>query len=399
MAYTLFQTVPLPATFLKFLNPFQYQVVVKGSVLLGEISPWHSLSYVPTASFARWIFLLSLLFFFGMLRGYVKDARNLVPVVTTMMGVALIEAIYGLLQALIPGLGVLRTDLSSGLGDARGTFINRNHFAGFLEMTWPLGLGMILAKAYLWKKEEIYRTAVSGIKRLKIFLISDRLGQQLLMISAMLFIVLALLFSKSRAGITGAFIGFIAYVLLCRLGGKKLSLAAWVTLGMGGVFLMVYGQAIGFDRIIERFLAIDDSAGSRVDIWKDNLAMIKAHPFGIGLANYEHVMPVFNAHGPFGIKYTHAHNDYLQILAETGWPGFIALVGGFYLFLGRSILLIRRLGPKMDPLRFYTSVGAVSGLISMAFHSFFDFNLQIPANMLYFVALMALATGGQVEAE
>ncbi len=82
------------------------------------------------------------------------------------------------------------------------------------------------------------------------------------------------------------------------------------------------------------------------------------------------------------------------MLAETGWPGFIALVGGFYLFLGKSILMIRRFGSKMNPERFYITVGALSGLISMAFHSFFDFNLQIPANMLYFVVLMAIVVSG-----
>ncbi|MFO7615322.1 MAG: O-antigen ligase family protein, partial [Bacteroidales bacterium] len=223
-----------------------------------------------------------------------------------------------------------------------------------------------------------------------IYLSSDRIGSQLIMISSLLFILLALLFSRSRAGITGAFIGFMTYVLLCRLGGKKLSMTAWAIMGTGVTLLLFYGSAIGFDQIIERFLAIDESVGSRITIWKDTWSIIKAHPFGIGLGNYEHVMPVYNTLGPYGIKYIHAHNDYLQILAETGWPGFIALVGGFYLFLAKSILRIRRMGPVMDPVRFYISVGAVSGLISIAFHSFFDFNLQIPANMLYFVVLMVI---------
>jgi hypothetical protein len=63
---------------------------------------------------------------------------------------------------------------------------------------------------------------------------------------------------------------------------------------------------------------------------------------------------------------------------------------GFHLFLAKSILRIGRLGPAMDPVHSYINIGAVSGLISIAFHSFFDFNLQIPANMLYFVVLMAI---------
>jgi O-antigen ligase len=300
-----------------------------------------------------------------------------------------------LLQVLIPTLGVLWVDIPSGFGNARGTFINRNHFAGFIEMVWPLGLGLILAKALLWKKDRVHQSTLSKTRRLKFFLSSDRIGFQLVMISALLFIFLALLFSKSRAGITGAFIGFVAYILLCRLGGKKLSMPAWVIMGIGFVLLFLYGGVIGFEQIIERFMALEGGAGSRVNRWKDTLSIIMNHPFGVGLGNYEHVMPVFDTRGSYGIKSVHAHNDYLQLLAETGWPGFIALVGGFYFFLGKCFWRIRKYGPQMNPLRFYTSIGAVSGLISMAFHSFFDFNLQIPANMLYFVLLIAIVMSNE----
>jgi O-antigen ligase len=390
--YTLLQVVPLPLGFLRFLNPFQHHVVQQSTVLLGESSPWHTLSYVPSASFAWWIFLVSLFIFFGILHAYMTSSRNLMVVTGVMIGVALFESLYGLMQALIPTLGVLWSDTITGPGNARGTFINRNHFAGFIEMIWPLGFGLILAKAHQWEKEKIHSRALSVTKRLKIYLSSDRVGIQLLIISALLFIFLALLFSKSRAGITGAFIGLFAFVLLCRLGGKKLTNSTWLTLGVGVAILMFYGGMIGVDQIIERFMAIDDSAGSRIGIWKDTIAMIKGHPFGIGLGNYEHVMPVFTTHGSYDTKYVHAHNDYLQLLAEAGWPGFIALVVGFYIFLGKSIRRICKFGPTMDPARFYLRIGACSGLISMAFHSFFDFNLQIPANMLYFVVLMAIAS-------
>jgi hypothetical protein len=48
------------------------------------------------------------------------------------------------------------------------------------------------------------------------------------------------------------------------------------------------------------------------------------------------------------------------------------------------------MNPQKDPMRFFLAVGAFSGLISLAFHSFFDFNLQIPANCVYFITLMAI---------
>jgi hypothetical protein len=51
---------------------------------------------------------------------------------------------------------------------------------------------------------------------------------------------------------------------------------------------------------------------------------------------------------------------------------------------------IRRMVPAEDPGRFFPAVGALSGLAALIFHSLFDFNLHMPANAVYFVALMAI---------
>jgi hypothetical protein len=42
--------------------------------------------------------------------------------------------------------------------------------------------------------------------------------------------------------------------------------------------------------------------------------------------------------------------------------------------------------------RFFVVAGAWSGLISLGWHSFFDFNLQIPANLFYFAMLIGIVT-------
>lgn len=386
--FTLLQAIPLPGSLLKILDPVSYQVLAQSSALLGENFSWHAIAGVPTASMAWWIFLFGVLLFFGLLRSYLADTRNLMTVVGVMMSIALFEGLYGLLQALIPSLGVLWVDSANAyVGDARGTFINRNHFAGFIEMVWPVGLGVVLS---LSRRRRESPGARSFRNKLKIYLSSDHIGFLLSFTVALLFILLALLFSKSRAGITGAFIGFAAFVLLAHAGGRRFSAPAWICMGLGFCFLLFYGNVIGFEELIGRFLATDDNIGSRADIWRDTLSMIKDHPLGVGLQNFATVFPIYNSLGPPGIKYTHAHNDYLQLLAEAGWPGFVALTGGFFVFLGKSVLRIRKLGPKTNPTRFYITIGACSGLISMAFHSFFDFNLQIPANLLYFVVLIAI---------
>lgn len=386
--YTLLQVMPLPGGILRHVSPFQHQVCRDASAIMGSGFLPHSLSYVGSASFSWWIFLLGLMAFFLLLQRRLGDTGNLTRVVGAMMAVALFEGLYGLIQALIPTLPVLWADVPAGLGNARGTFINKNHFAGFVEMVWPLGLGVILALAHRWQEN---MDGGYSRKKLKNLLSSDRIGLLLFLGIALLFTLLALLFSKSRAGIIGAFVGFAAFIFLSHLGGKKFSTPAWVFMGLGACFILFYGNVIGFEELIGRFLATDDETGSRVDIWRNTIAVIKDHPLGIGLKNYEIVLPIYDATSPPGIKFTHAHNDYLELLVETGWPGFIIIMAGFIIFLGKCFQRIRRAGAKTDPMQFYIGIGACSGIISIIFHGFFDFNLQIPSNLLYFVVLMALA--------
>jgi len=76
---------------------------------------------------------------FFMLKRFLTSHRNIKRLLLIIFVVGVIEAIYGLIQALIPSVGVFGVDY--GYSEcARGSFVCRNHFAGFLEMVWPLGL-------------------------------------------------------------------------------------------------------------------------------------------------------------------------------------------------------------------------------------------------------------------
>ena len=150
-----------------------------------------------------------------------------------------------------------------------------------------------------------------------------------------------------------------------------------------------YSLKIGIDPVLERFLRISKET-TRLDIWHDSMAMIKDHPFGIGLEAFKEVFPVYNVSNFSDSQFLYLHNDYLQLLAETGWIGFSALVVGFYIFLIKSVFKIQKLQVHANPLRYFLAIGALSGLVSIAFHSFFDFNLHMPANCVYFVTLIGI---------
>lgn len=378
-AVTLFQLIPLPERLLDLLSSHQCEVLNVSRELINRPLTVHPLSYAPLASLAWWLFLLSLVLFFLILRSTLTDRRYLRTVIWLLFGLTSVEALYGILQALVPNMGVLWVDyITAYLGDARGTYINRNHFAGFMEMMIPLMLGFTLSR-------EDWETKV-GVKS---FFASDRPQLQFLLCLGLVLMVLALLFSKSRAGITGFFVGLSTFILLIRSKREKMPLS--VTMMFVGICILVffYSLKIGVDPILERFLKLSTDA-SRLDFWRDSLAIIQAHPFGTGLNTFKLVFPVYNVSTTTEIVVTHLHNDYLHLLVETGWIGFFALVSGLAVFLIGSFRKVGNLGLKDDPLRFFLATGALSGMTSIVFHSLFDFNLHIPANCVYFVTLMAI---------
>ena len=380
LALTLLACLPLPEDLAVLLSPVRVEWVRQGRALLDAAAGPVTLSYDPARSLAWWGFWLALALLFAALGRQLADRRFLTGTLWLLLAVTVVEAFYGIIQALVPNLGVLWvTHVKAYMGDARGTYINRNHFAGFVEMLLPLLLGFALS-----------RVRWHGRPSLKRLLHSERLHQHLLMALALVLMALALLFSKSRAGITGLFIGLFVFFSLVRAGTRDMPRGVWWMSGFFLVLTLVYGWHIGYGPIIERFLALEQG-NSRLDYWRDSLPMIAAHPFGIGPAAFETVFPLYNVSMASDARAAvYLHNDVLQLLVETGWAGFALIVGAFAAFMVKMLGRIRRMDAAADPRSFFLAAGAFAGLTSLTFHSFFDFNLQIPANAVYFVLLMAV---------
>jgi len=377
---TLFLCVPLPDVLLALLSPTRFHLLQAAQALTGQPAHWRSLGYYPLHGLAWWGFLLGLALFFPVLQAHFRHERFRRLTLWLLFALAVAQALYGLLQALVPNMGVLWVDyIKASLGTARGTWINRNHFAGYMEMMIPLFLGFLLA-----------RIDWHGEIKLKRLLHSDRLHQHGLFLLGLVLMALALIFSQSRAGITGLFVGLSTFLALLGTGGRRVPAAAWMAVGAMACLVIFYGGRIGFDPVLERFLALSDKM-SRIDVWRDSLVMIAEHPLGIGLAAFKPLFPLYHTTSfPGGTTPYYLHNDVLQLLTDTGWIGCLALLGGLVWFMLQSVRKVRRMDPAAAPGRFFPAVGALSGMTALIFHSFFDFNLQMPANAVYFVALMAI---------
>jgi O-antigen ligase len=108
---------------------------------------------------------------------------------------------------------------------------------------------------------------------------------------------------------------------------------------------------------------------------------------GWGLGSFPIVYPQFRSfYTTFFVN--QAHNDYLQLLVETGLAGFA--IAAWYL-----MLVFRKAAGKLKNWT-ETATGALTaasllGCVGILVHSFLDFNLQIPANAALFYVLSAVA--------
>jgi O-antigen ligase len=381
-AWTLSLLLPIPRELLQTLSPFRASMLDHACEMLKVGCGSGPVSYLQGLAVSRWSLWLAAFLLAMLVRAACRDGKFLKALVVVLLVVVAIEALYGLIQALVPSTGVLGY-YKSGLGDARGTYINRNHFAGMIEMTWPLVLGYLLSLSP-WEETRTLK--------LKHLINSDRFNRQLLIAIVLVMILLALVFSRSRAGITGGILGFVAFLGAMAFSGAGMRKGFWIGAGAGLVLLLIYGGQIGFDSVIERFMRIDQDTG-RLNLWRDAWLIIGQHPFGVGPGNYQIVEPVFQVNTQTTRLSIHTHNDYLQLLVETGWPGFLLLTAGWLYLLVRGLLGLRIFFRRFGYSRhFFLAAGAWSGLVSMAFHSFFDFNLQIPANLFYFAMLIGILT-------
>ena len=200
----------------------------------------------------------------------------------------------------------------------------------------------------------------------------------------------AVFLSASRAGIIVVVLQFALlafFFQVHRMRGKQLVRAAAIGLLAGGMI-----SWLGVTKALERFELLAHQGVSRelrVSMDEDTWRIFRDHPLtGTGLGTLIAVYPRYESFYN-GTTVDHAHNDFLELLSDTG------LVGGVCgaLFIG---LLFRRGLANFQVAAGGSAralvAGPLVGCAGMLLHSFVDFNLHIPSNALTFLLLASLAT-------
>jgi len=246
-----------------------------------------------------------------------------------------------------------------------GPYVNRNHFAGLTELLIPPGLAILVLRA-------------------------ERRDQLPLVALFTLFPIGALFLSASRGGIMSflAEIGLLAILILFRRReGKELAAAGLVV-----VLSIALVSWLGIGGALERFASyksLEVSEGRRVEMLHGTWRIFLDHPIaGTGLGTLQEVFPHYETIYD-GLIVNHSHNDYAEVLAETGAMGglcglaFLVLLawnGGKNLVAEKAVMNLA-----------YHS-GALVACFGLLVHATVDFNFHIPSNALLFLLQAALAT-------
>lgn len=343
-----------------------------------------TLSLDPYATRLVIVQITTLLIFFAASLVFVDTPHRLRIIVRTIAIFGFVLAIFGMTQSFTSPTKVYwMRELAQST--AFGPFINRHHFAGYMELALAIPLGLLFSGAIEGEKKLLYVFAV-GMMGVALILTNSR-GGIISLIAELLFLVVIVGLGRKhhaseseekkkrvRGGITRA----------------ALALALIIGILAATVFF-------GGEQALSRFVGsvnTDDPTTGRAHFWNVTLDIIKAHPLsGTGLGAFGVIYTRYDSHNGL-YRLEQAHNDYLQVLSDGGIVG--ALLGLFFIIaLFRMGLQRRETG---DEFRRGVATGALAGCFAVLVHSFFDFTLHTTSNALLFLVLAALATlNGRVE--
>ena len=373
------------------INRNVLQLPLLGAIVLGvvQLLPLRSgglintLSLDPNNTKLVIVQLASLLVYFAATLVFVDTPHRLRLLVRTIIVFGFLLAIFGLTQSFTSPTKVYWIrELNQST--AFGPFINRHHFAGYMELTISLPLGLLLAGS------------IDKDKRLIYLFVALLMG-------------VALVMTASRGGIISLVAEIVFLVIVTAIRRKQSDrrrkrssrlkgVATRVALASALIFGLFMGVILlGGEFSLARFIDTvntDDPTTGRAHFWSVTLDMIKANPVvGTGLGAYGVIYTRYDTRNGL-YRLEQAHNDYLQVFSDAGVVGGVLALAFVVLLFYRGFKRAR----SRDDFRRGVALAALGGCFAVLIHSFFDFTLHTTSNALLFLVLAALATmNGRVE--
>jgi len=347
-------------------------------IVCSALSLFATINFYESFSWLLKYIIYVLIFFLTVSTFQKKDAEN-VFIFIVIMG--FVMSAIGLLQYF--GYDWFRflysTPASSRVFSILG---NPDFLGGYLSLIFPLSAALFLSNG-LKNKKGVFALVSSAIILLCLFLTATR--SAIVAFTGSFAILSAIvLFQKNAEPKKRWFVSFIALIAIVFLLGIS---------GQGNI----KGIFKRFSTIINaQELKTDSSAQYRLSLWRTSIAMFKVHPiFGVGLGTFKLHYPIFQARekragnvlSSLPTQESRVHNEYLQILSETGIIGFAA-----FLWLIFSVLAagVKYISSEKETKNKFFIIGLYCAIVAMFFDSIFAFPFRLTSHTTFFWIFLAL---------
>jgi O-antigen ligase len=382
--FIVFQILPLPAAIVRLISPGSYEFQRLYSP--GFVRPkFMSLSIVPSAALREGLFLAACFLLGFLVLKTVTRGRQIRTIIFVLIGSGAFQALYGLFELTRTNPRLLFYKKMFSPDSVTGTFVNRSHLSGYLEMIVPLAVGLAIARMNL------LTFGVKGFREKLLLWTSKGVLENVLIMAGIVVMSLGIVLSNSRSGLAVLIFTFFLFLGLSvltfsRTGYRQL----WVRKFVRTAFFIVTVLAvyIGVGSTIKRFALDDLLHEDRPLYWANTVDIVRDFPlFGTGLGTFASSYNAYETRGGSEMRLVHAHNDYLEYVSEMGVLGALILFGGI-LFLAVQAFLTWRSRRNTEARGL--ALGGIVSLAGIGLHTFTDFNLHIPANMVLFTVVLSL---------
>jgi O-antigen ligase len=377
------QTVPMPSSVVSKLAPgrtrLEAELRPEGSAR--DATATVSVDPAETRSHALWLAALA-----GFVLVSVRVASDRAACRRLgfgLAGVAGAAAALGIAQLLLGEGKILFSIPPPQNAKPFGPFVNRNHFAGLMELGLAAALGWLIVEASRF----IERT--SGLSaRARIAAIGDREAAPLVLLPACALVIAgAVLVSQSRAGIAACLLVALVAAGACLVAsGSRRAALGLVLAGVAASAALV--AWIGPGHVLERFGDVPQ-ANARLSVWRDCLGVAAGSPIlGTGIGTFASVYPAYQSVPAF-LRFAHAESDWWQLLVEGGGLALFAASVGLPVIAGR----IARAWRDARSSSRTRILCLAAGVAAVVLHGFVDVGLHIPGVALAFLLAVSVLLG------
>ena len=383
VAMIIVQRVPLPAGVLGAISP--HTVSLKNDVLAASTQAATPLTFYALATDRQLRLVLSVATIFAVVvqtyRTPERRRRLLMSAATAGMAVAVLAAYQDLTRA-----DMIYGTVPIGHKNA-GPFQNYSHFSQFMNLSIGAALAWLLMSLAGWSNG--WRDGTAAREQVQMAENAFVWPAAALVLVGPLLVFASLsrmgMISMLSAGAVTA--GLLGWRGRPPSGRQRRSHAPAARRGASLFYVATFAIAVlavlsilGFDWVYDRLATVqsqsETAVGTRQNLIRDLVPLWKQFPLlGTGLGTHEFVFPLFNRQ-PSTVIFTHAENEYAQLMEETGALG-VALAIAFFAFIAYAFARVIRRPQRPEQ---YAAFGLGFGLIAILIHSASDFGQHVPAD-------------------